>query len=91
MKNVFIVEDEYRMAVSATMSKATAVRQLKVLARYSAWNRRTEIVKETEDAIYFSNFDSVRIKEVPVLSSKKDFMRHFGFQERYKEDAKPSK
>ena len=80
---LYILRDEYHSPVSIANSKATAQKQLKVLAKFTEWNRDMKIKDERDTIIYFENYDYVDFIEVPYCGTKKDFMRHFDFIEDY--------
>lgn len=80
---LYILRDEYHSPVSITGSKATAQKQLKVLAKFTEWNRHMKIKEERDTIIYFENYCFVDFVEVPYCGTKKDFMRHFCFVEDY--------
>jgi len=80
---LYILRDEYHSPVSITGSKATAQKQLKVLAKFTEWNRHMKIKDERDTIIYFENYGFVDFVEVPYCGTKKDFMRHFDFVEDY--------
>ena len=78
---LYVIRDEYHSPLSITCSKDTAKRQLRVLAKYTEWNRGMKITDDSRDnIIYFENCDFVDFVEIPYCGSRKEFNRHFGFE-----------
>ncbi len=78
---LYVIRDEYHAPLSITRSKDTAKRQLRVLAKFTEWNRHFKITDDSRDnIIYFENYDFVDFVEIPYCGSRKEFNRHFGFE-----------
>lgn len=86
-KYLYVIRDEYHAPLSVCGSEKTAQKQLEVLAKFVAWNRKKKIKEKKKSlsfgVIYFEDYDFVDYVQIPYCGTKKDFMRHFDFIEDY--------
>lgn len=77
---VWVVRDRLKSCVSVCKSKATAQKQMRLLAIETAKLYNTSIKKECEKSITLENMDEVDIIELPFRNTLKSFARYCGFE-----------
>lgn len=86
-KHLYVIRDEYHSPLSVCGSGKTAQKQLEVLAKFTAWNRKWKIKVKKKSlsygVIYFEDYNFVDYVMLPYHGTKKDFMKHFDFLEDY--------
>ena len=86
-KTIYLIKDGSSI-VSAAASLTVAQRQLDVLCKHHCWNYRCKVheVQNKGKRIVFENHETIEIVETEMIGSKKLFMKHFGFLDKYDED-----
>ena len=77
---VWAVRDRLRSCVSVCKNKATAQKQMMLLAIETARLYNTSIKSKRETSILLENMDEVDIIELPLRNTLKSFARFCGFE-----------
>ena len=85
-KTIYLIKDGSSI-LSAAASLTVAKRQLDALCKYKCWNYRCNVleVQAKGKRIVFENYEKIEIVETELIGSKKLFMKHFGFLDKYDE------
>lgn len=85
-KTIYLIKDGSSV-LSAAASLTVAKRQLDVLCTHQCWNYRCKVleVQNKGKRIVFENHEKIEIVETELIGSRKLFMKHFGFLEKYED------
>ena len=67
--------------VCCAATKQLGQKEMRRLAEYESWNRRTAIKDEKDCCITLANYDRIEITEVQMYHSYKGFIQSMGLEE----------